>query len=101
MNLSQALEVASCTDPGIVRSHNEDSIAADATKGLVVLGFPANDFGQQEPGSNKDIARFCQINYGVSFPMFSKTSVSASSAMSSPVASRRRCSSVPTRRWDR
>ena len=37
MNLSQALEIASCTDPGIVRSHNEDSIAADASKGLVVL----------------------------------------------------------------
>jgi glutathione peroxidase len=44
-------------------------------KGLVVLGFPANDFGGQEPGSNKQIAEFCQINYGVSFPMFAKTSV--------------------------
>jgi glutathione peroxidase len=44
-------------------------------RGLVVLGFPANDFGGQEPGSNKDIAQFCQINYGVSFPMFAKTSV--------------------------
>jgi glutathione peroxidase len=44
-------------------------------RGLVVLGFPANDFGGQEPGSNKDIAAFCQINYGVSFPMFAKTSV--------------------------
>jgi len=44
-------------------------------RGLVVLGFPANDFGGQEPGSSKDIARFCQVNYGVSFPMFAKTSV--------------------------
>ncbi|HSD52750.1 MAG TPA: glutathione peroxidase [Burkholderiales bacterium] len=44
-------------------------------RGLVVLGFPANDFGGQEPGSSKDIARFCEINYGVSFPMFAKTSV--------------------------
>jgi glutathione peroxidase len=44
-------------------------------RGLVVLGFPANDFGGQEPGSNQDIASFCQINYGVSFPMFAKTTV--------------------------
>jgi glutathione peroxidase len=49
-------------------------------KGLVVLGFPANDFGQQEPGSNTDIARFCQVNYGVTFPMFSKSGVSARNA---------------------
>jgi glutathione peroxidase len=44
-------------------------------RGLVVLGFPANNFGGQEPGSSQDIARFCQVNYGVSFPMFAKTSV--------------------------
>jgi glutathione peroxidase len=44
-------------------------------RGLVVLGFPANDFGGQEPGSNKQIAQFCQVNYGVTFPMFAKTSV--------------------------
>ena len=44
-------------------------------QGLVVVGFPSNDFGSQEPGSNKDIARFCEVNYGVSFPMFAKTSV--------------------------
>jgi glutathione peroxidase len=44
-------------------------------KGLVVIGFPSNDFGGQEPGSNKDIAKFCEVNYGVSFPMFTKTSV--------------------------
>jgi glutathione peroxidase len=44
-------------------------------RGLVVLGFPANDFGGQEPGSSKEIAAFCQINYGVSFPMFAKTTV--------------------------
>ena len=44
-------------------------------RGLVVVGFPSNDFGSQEPGSNKDIARFCEVNYGVSFPMFAKTSV--------------------------
>jgi glutathione peroxidase len=45
-------------------------------RGLVVIGFPSNDFGGQEPGSNKDVAAFCQINYGVSFPMFEKSSVS-------------------------
>lgn len=44
-------------------------------RGLVIIGFPANDFGRQEPGSNKQIAEFCQANYGVSFPMFAKTSV--------------------------
>ncbi len=49
-------------------------------RGLVVLGFPANDFGRQEPGSNKDIANFCEVNYGVSFPMFAKTSVAAAPA---------------------
>lgn len=47
-------------------------------RGLVVLGFPSNDFGGQEPGSNKEIADFCQLNYGVSFPMFSKTAVTGS-----------------------
>jgi len=49
-------------------------------KGFVVLGFPANDFGGQEPGSNKDIATFCELNYGVSFPMFAKTGVAARDA---------------------
>jgi glutathione peroxidase len=44
-------------------------------RGFVVLGFPANDFGGQEPGSNKEIAQFCRLNYGVTFPMFAKTSV--------------------------
>ena len=49
-------------------------------RGLVVLGFPSNDFGAQEPGSAKDIAQFCQVNYGVSFPMFAKTRVAAGGA---------------------
>ena len=44
-------------------------------RGLVVLGFPSNDFGQQEPGSNQQIADFCSNTYGVKFPMFAKTSV--------------------------
>jgi len=49
-------------------------------RGLVVLGFPANDFGAQEPGSNGEIAKFCEVNYGVTFPMFAKSSVSAGNA---------------------
>lgn len=49
-------------------------------RGLVVLGFPSNDFGAQEPGSAQEIAKFCEQNYGVTFPMFAKTSVSAGAA---------------------
>ncbi len=44
-------------------------------KGLVVLGFPANDFAEQEPGTNDDIAKFCSIDYPVTFPIFSKIAV--------------------------
>lgn len=44
-------------------------------KNFVVIGFPANNFGGQEPGSNQEIAKFCQMNYGVSFPMMGKISV--------------------------
>ncbi len=44
-------------------------------EGLVVLGFPANDFGAQEPGTDEEIADFCQSNYLIGFPMFSKISV--------------------------
>ncbi len=46
-------------------------------RGLVVLGFPSNDFGSQEPGSNKEIAAFCSNTYGVKFPMFTKTRVAS------------------------
>ncbi len=42
---------------------------------LVILGFPANDFGGQEPGSDQEIDSFCRINFGVSFPLFKKSSV--------------------------
>ena len=42
---------------------------------FVIIGFPCNDFGEQEPGSNSDIAQFCEINYGVTFPMMAKISV--------------------------
>lgn len=44
-------------------------------KGFVIVGFPANNFASQEPGTNKEIATFCQLNYGVTFPMMDKVSV--------------------------
>ena len=49
-------------------------------KGLVVLGFPCNQFGSQDPGSNDEISQFCQLNYGVSFPMMAKIDVNGTSA---------------------
>jgi glutathione peroxidase len=49
-------------------------------KGLVILGFPCNQFGNQEPGSEKSIAEGCLLNYGVSFPMFSKIDVNGKNA---------------------
>ena len=49
-------------------------------KGLEVLGFPCNQFGAQEPGSEADIAQFCEMNYGVSFPMFAKVDVNGGHA---------------------
>lgn len=49
-------------------------------RGLVVVGFPSNEFGGQDPGSNDEIATFCQRNYGVSFPMMSKVKVNGAQA---------------------
>ena len=49
-------------------------------RGLVVLGFPCNQFGSQDPGSNDEIASFCQLNYGVSFPMMGKVDVNGDAA---------------------
>jgi glutathione peroxidase len=51
-------------------------------RGLVVLGFPSNEFGAQEPGSAEEIQSFCQKNYGVTFPMFEKVEVKAGPAQS-------------------
>ncbi|MDP2256380.1 MAG: glutathione peroxidase [Polaromonas sp.] len=51
-----------------------------AAQGLVVLGFPCNQFGAQDPGSDSDIAAFCQVNYGVGFPMMSKVNVNGPAA---------------------
>ncbi len=49
-------------------------------KGLVIVGFPSNEFGGQDPGSNEEIASFCQRNYGVSFPMMAKVKVNGADA---------------------
>ena len=51
-----------------------------AARGLVILGFPSNDFGQQEPGTSRQIAEVCFNTYGVRFPMLAKTSVTGASA---------------------
>ncbi len=49
-------------------------------QGLVVLGFPCNQFGEQDPGANEEIAQFCQVNYGVTFPMMAKIDVKGAKA---------------------
>jgi glutathione peroxidase len=49
-------------------------------RGLVVLGFPSNQFGKQEPGSEAEIGAFCEKNYGVTFPMFAKVDVNGDDA---------------------
>lgn len=60
---------------GLERLHNRF-----AARGLVVLGFPCNQFGRQEPGSDGEIQTFCQRNYGVSFPIHTKVDVNGSGA---------------------
>ncbi len=49
-------------------------------RGLVIVGFPSNEFGGQDPGNNDTIASFCQVNYGVSFPMMAKVKVNGADA---------------------
>ncbi|MFL6710007.1 MAG: glutathione peroxidase [Massilia sp.] len=58
----------------------EQLYAKYGKQGLVVLGFPSNDFGKQEPGNSKEIADFCYNTYGVKFPMFAKSSVTGAAA---------------------
>jgi len=50
------------------------------SKGLEILGFPSNQFAEQEPGTNKEVQSFCKINYGVTFPLFEKTDVRGENA---------------------
>ena len=58
----------------------EDLHKTYAGKGLAVLGFPCNQFGSQDPGADGEIAEFCQVNYGVSFPMMGKIDVNGPAA---------------------
>jgi glutathione peroxidase len=58
----------------------EELWKAYADKGLVVVGFPSNEFGGQDPGANEEIASFCQLNYGVDFPMMAKVEVNGANA---------------------
>ena len=58
----------------------EELHQTNGKKGLVVLGFPCNQFGAQDKGSNDEIAEFCQLNYGVSFPMMAKIDVNGGDA---------------------
>jgi glutathione peroxidase len=62
---------------GFTKQYDElqELYAQYGDQGLVILGFPANNFMNQEPGSNEEIADFCRLNFGVSFPMFEKISV--------------------------
>jgi glutathione peroxidase len=45
------------------------------SKGLIIIGVPSNDFGNQEPGSNKEIKKFCETNFGITFPIMAKTTI--------------------------
>lgn len=58
----------------------EELWKAYANQGLVVMGFPSNEFGGQDPGADSEIASFCQLNYGVSFPMMGKVKVNGAEA---------------------
>src|SRR3989344_19807 len=73
-------------------------------QGLVILGFPCNQFGSQDPGSDGENASFCQLNYGVSFPMMSKVDVNRAAmagcwAATPPPTSPRRLTPTSPRRW--
>lgn len=67
-------------------------------QGLVVLGFPSNDFANQEPGSEEEIEKFCRLTYSVEFPMFEKVSVKKGSA--SPLFQRLAESGAPYPKWN-
>ena len=58
----------------------KDVRAREGGEDFVILGFPCNQFGGQEPGTNDDIQSFCQVNYGVSFPIMQKTDVNGDGA---------------------
>lgn len=76
---------------GLEELHHELS-----PKGFSVLGFPSNDFGGQEPGTAKEIRKFCTLNYGVTFPMFSKVVTKAGPSQSAAYAFLGRSGNLPT-----
>lgn len=69
-------------------------------RGLVILGVPSNDFGRQEPGNDDDIAHFCQVNYGVSFPMTAKEVVAGKNAHPFYLWARKRLGFVTAPKWN-
>lgn len=69
-------------------------------QGLVVLGFPSNDFGQQEPGSNRQIAEFCENTFGVGFPMFAKSRVAGTGSDLNPLFADLRARSGQAPKWN-
>ncbi|HWB24176.1 MAG TPA: glutathione peroxidase [Chitinophagaceae bacterium] len=72
----KVLIVNTASECGYTPQYEELEELYERSKGaLVILGFPANDFGAQEPGDDKEIAQFCKINYGVTFPIMQKSSV--------------------------
>ena len=70
------------------------------SRGLVVLGFPSNDFGSQEPGSNKEIAEFCENTFAVKFPMFAKSHVVGSGAELNPLYAELKKHSGQVPKWN-
>ena len=88
-----ALVVNTASQCGFTPSSRASSSSTSeyGDQGLAVLGFPCNQFGNQDPGSNEEIGAFCQKNYGVSFPMFEKVDVNGDErAPAVPVADARR-----------
>lgn len=72
----KVLLVNTASECGYTPQYDElEKLYEQHTDRLVVLGFPSNEFGGQEPGSDEEIAQFCRINYGVTFPIFSKSVV--------------------------
>ncbi len=70
------LLVNTASDCGYTHQYEElQQLYEQYRQRLIIVGFPANDFKKQEPGTDEDIARFCQVNYGVTFPLATKSSV--------------------------
>ena len=69
-------------------------------QGLIVLGVPSNDFGRQEPGSNEEIKEFCEVNFGIDFPMTEKVSVKGDDAHAFYVLARETLGAQTAPRWN-